>query len=66
LLKHPEVGRRRGKGKKENGSYVGTLHPQQYRSIFVDPPMDKNSWRIHQFKQETIQEKSRVRNNYLN
>ena len=29
-VKHPDVGRGRGKGKKENGSYVGTLHPQQY------------------------------------
>lgn len=50
LVKHPDVGRGRGKGKKENGSYVGTLHPQQYRSILVDPSMNKNSWRIHQFK----------------
>ena len=43
FLKRPDVERGRGKGGKENGRYVGTLHPQQYRSILVDQPMDKNS-----------------------
>jgi len=37
----PDVGRGGGKGEKESGRYVGTLHSQQYSSILVDPSMDK-------------------------